>query len=436
MSTVLSRYWLGYYRWRAKGGGAIISRREVTIDGGRLWRWHEEMAQFGATARGGVNRPALGTADIEARRRLAELARERGFTVELDAYGNQFMRRGGVSAAPLSSGSHSDSQPTGGRFDGIFGVLAALEAVTAIDDAGVSTQHPVEAVVWTNEEGVRFMPHVMGSSVYAGQVGIEEILAATDNEGVSMAQAVDELRRAIPWAGTRELGAPLAAFLEAHIEQGPQLEAEQLQIGVVTGIQGMRDFQVDVFGEEAHSGTTARQARNDAFIEALDVVKALHAVFHGDDERVRFTIGKFQILPGAAAVVPSHVRFSIDFRHPDDAVLTTLGDRIGPICQSAVRQCDVRVAEVFRTSPTEFDAVVPGAVEQAAQRNNFPYKCMPSGASHDALNLVAFCPTGMLFVPCEKGISHNERESASPEDLAAGAQVLADALLILDRSTS
>ena len=279
------------------------STQIVEINAKRLWQRHLEMAELGATGRGGVNRAALTSADIQLHARMAEWARQLGFEVELDAYGNQFMRRAGTSSssAPLASGSHSDTQPTGGRFDGIFGVLAAFEALQSIEEAGLTTNHPLEAIIWNNEEGTRFEPTAFGSAVYVGQTALSDMLKATDKDGVTLADAVEELRRAIPWAATRHLGAPITAFVEAHIEQGPELEGEHLTIGVVTGIQGSRQFKIEVLGEEAHAGTTPRSRRQDAFADAVLAVNALHEVFNAFDDDVRFTIGQFDVWPGASA---------------------------------------------------------------------------------------------------------------------------------------
>jgi N-carbamoyl-L-amino-acid hydrolase len=247
-----------------------------------------------------------------------------------------------------------------------------------------------------------------------------------------MAAAVAALRAAIPWAGARTLGAPFAAFVESHIEQGPELEAAGLAIGVVTAIQGTRKYEVIVTGEEAHAGTTPERLRRDALFDAMRVAGALRELFHDPDDVVRFTIGRFDVFPGALAVVPGRVAFTIDFRHPDDAVLACLGDRVAATCRAAAERCAVAVTETRRAGATAFAGAVPAAIEAAARARGYGFRHMPSGAGHDARNVAALCPTGMVFVPCAGGISHNERESATPEDIARGAQVVADAMLILD----
>tara|TARA_Y100001960_G_C14756907_1_gene871778 strand:+ start:138 stop:1331 length:1194 start_codon:yes stop_codon:yes gene_type:complete len=393
-----------------------------------------EMAKLGATLRGGVNRPALTSTDIEVHVRLAEWARARKFSVEIDAYGNQFMRRSGSEGKlnAIASGSHSDTQPTGGRFDGISGVLSAVEALEVIDDARIETRHPLEAIIWNNEEGTRFNPTNLGSAVYVGSAPIDKMLAATDREGITMKEAVQNLRAAIPWARERELGAPLAAFIESHIEQGPDLEAENLNIGVVTAIQGTRKLEIEIIGDEAHAGTTPERMRRDAFVDALNVAGALRELFYDPDDIMRFTIGRFEVFPGALAVVPGRVFFTVDIRHPDNAIMARLGDQVEAVCIEAASRCEVRVVETRRADSTPFEGVVTEAVETASRIRGYTYKHMPSGAGHDARYVSEICPSGMVFVPCESGLSHNERENAKADDIARGAQVVTDALLILD----
>ena len=406
----------------------------LRVDLDRLWQRHIDMAKLGATERGGVNRAALTIPDVEVHWQLASWARKRNFLVEIDDYGNQFMRRAGSDphCPALVSGSHSDTQPTGGRFDGISGVLAAVEAMEVIDDAEICTRHPIEVVIWNNEEGTRFRPSEMGSSVYVGDTPIERMLAATDREGVSIETAVDALRTRVNWATVRQLGTPIAAYLELHIEQGPILENENIDIGIVTGIQGTRKFEIQVIGEEAHAGTTPERNRQDAFMDAVNIVNALREVFYDPEDKVRFTIGRFEVSPGSLAVVPGRVLFTIDFRHPDTAVLQTLGDQVAEVCKKTAIRCSTEVVETRSALPTSFEGMVQDVVEECAKQRAYSFKYLPSGAGHDARYMNSFCPSGMVFVPCHKGISHNEKEYASPESLAKGAQIIADSLLMLD----
>ncbi|MGH8703316.1 MAG: M20 family metallo-hydrolase [Burkholderiales bacterium] len=403
------------------------------VDQHRLWQRHMEMARIGAIPGNGVNRAAFSKEDIAARKVLISWARARNFTVAMDAIGNLFIRRAGSDprAAPVMTGSHMDSQPRGGRFDGIYGVLAALEALEAIEEAGATTRHPIELVAWSNEEGGRFAPCTMGSAVYTGARALGDFLEVKDNEGIALQDALAQTLAATPATEKRELNAPAAAYIEAHIEQGPLLEQEGRSIGVVTGIQGLRWFNIEVFGETAHAGTTPLGLRKDALREAITAINALHELTRDAGDTLRFTIGRMLITPNSPNSVPSHVMFSVDVRHPDPATITRLGDAIEPAVRKAVRHCPVRVTRTLCDDPCAFDPAVVDCVERAAQALKLAYRRMPSGASHDAMYMARVCPTGMIFVPCERGISHNEAENARPGDLAAGARVLTAALLEL-----
>jgi len=403
------------------------------VDEQRLWRRLMEMAQIGAIPGGGVNRAAFSQEDIAARRLLISWARAHRFAVAMDAIGNLFIRRAGTDAraAPVMTGSHMDSQPRGGRFDGIYGVLAGLEALEAMEQAGVKTRRPVELVAWSNEEGGRFPPCTMGSAVHTGARPLGDFLDVRDNEGVALADALAQTLAATPGAGMRELNAPAAAYIEAHIEQGPLLEQERKTIGVVTGIQGLRWFNVEFFGETAHAGTTPLAGRKDALREAIAAIEALHELTRDASDTVRFTIGRMLVEPNSPNSVASHVLFSVDVRHPDPATIARLGDAVEPTVRKAAKRCTVKVTPTLRDDPCAFDPTVVDCVERAAQALGLPQRRMPSGASHDAMYMARACRTGMIFVPCEKGISHNEAENARPEDLAAGARVLTAALLEL-----
>jgi N-carbamoyl-L-amino-acid hydrolase len=414
----------------AEGFGAAAAQ----VDERRLWQRHVDMARLGGTPRGGVRRLALGEEDNAARALLAHWAGERRFLVALDPIGNLFIRRPGTDAdaAPVLAGSHTDTQPSGGRFDGIYGVLAAFEALEAIEEAGIATRRPIEAVVWTGEEGgARFPIGTMGSSVFAGELPLEKALQDRDDAGVTVEEALRATRAALPGVAARPLGFPVAAFVEAHIEQGPELEAAAKTIGVVTSIQGARRFRIEIEGEDAHAGTTSRKRRRDALSAAVRMVAALERLFEDKDDVVRFTVGRFRVSPDAPAVVPGHAFFTIDFRHPDEAVLARLGDQVKPVCEANAGPCAVAVVETSRSRPVPFTSEVPDLVEAASNRLGLSSMRMISGAGHDAMRLARVAPTGMVFVPCERGISHSEVENAKPEDLAAGARVLAETLVEL-----
>jgi N-carbamoyl-L-amino-acid hydrolase len=403
------------------------------INAERLWQRHMQLAAIGATAGGGVHRLALSDEDIEAHRLIMSWADARGFATEVDEIGNMFIRRRGadLAAAPAASGSHTDTQPFGGRFDGAFGVLAAFEALEAFEDAGIETRRPVEAIIWNNEEGARFMPGLAGSAVYAGALGLEEMLAVIDGEGISMGSCVARLHEALGGAGRRSLGRPFHGFVEAHIEQGTVLEDAGEQMGIVTDIQGNRRFEVEVTGDAAHSGTTPRRRRRDAFIAACDIATALRPVFEDEDDIARFTIGIFDVYPGAKSVVPGKVTFFIDFRHPSAQALKELGDQVAVVSEANKGPCDVVVREVSSAAPEAFAPEIVDRVAASVARRGFKAREMISCAGHDARFAGLIAPAGMVFIPCKDGISHNEKESAEPADVAAGAQVVADVLFDL-----
>lgn len=408
---------------------------ENLLDDDRLWSRHMELARIGGLPGGGVNRQALTTEDARARALLIDWGREIGLTPELDRIGNLFLRYAGADpdAAPVVTGSHMDTQPAGGRFDGTFGVLAGLEALAALRAADWKPAHPVDLVVWNNEEGCRFPPTTMGSSVFVGELPAADALATTDEQGVRVADALrtsDEVLGPLP---SRSIGFPVHAFLEAHIEQGPVLEARKCPLGIVTGVQGLRWYHVDVYGQSGHAGTTPEHLRRDALVAAHRMLAALRAHFLGgpDHDDVRFTVGRFQVLPGAPNTIPGHVRFTIDFRHPDAERLQELGDAVAAICASHADPCEVSVDAAPASPPVAFDPTVIGVLDDAARAEGVEAVHLMSGATHDAMWLSKVAPTGMLFVPCAGGISHNEAESADAADLAVGARVLCRALRAL-----
>lgn len=397
----------------------------------RLWRRHADMAKLGGTPKGGVNRQALSAEDAAARNLLGSWAKARGFSIFTDAIGNLFVRREGSdpTALPVMSGSHMDSQPTGGRFDGMYGVLAAFEALEALEDAGVKTKRPVVAVAWTNEEGSRFQPGAMGSAVFAGHNDLDQMLQVKDWKGVVLKDALAETLKAAP-APMREgkPGFPLDGYVEAHIEQGPRLENEQKTIGVVTAIQGSRRYIVTTEGEEAHAGTTPRAARKDAFAAALRIAQAMYEATTDKDDMLRFTIGRVDVGPGSPNTVPGRTTFTIDMRHPVDAVLDAHEAKLKEIVAAKAAPCTSGIERVVAVPPTAFDPMVIDVVRAKTNALRLSNMDMPSGAGHDAMHIAHLCPTGMIFVPCERGISHNEIENATPQDLAAGARVLVEVL--------
>ena len=343
-----------------------------------------------------------------------------------DAAANLFLRLSGrePELPPVLVGSHIDTQPTGGKFDGAYGVIAALECVEAILAAEHRPRRSIEVVAWMNEEGSRFAPGMMGSAVFAGVRRLKEVEPVRDRAGISVREALDSVRGAEPDLPLRPLGFPVAAFLEAHIEQGVTLERSGTTIGIVTSIQGKRTFRVTVEGVESHAGTSQRAERRDALASAVDMVKALQAAIWDAADTVRFTIGQFTVSPNAPSVVPGRVEFSIDLRHDEGAIVRTLGDMIPEICDKARGPCDVSVRELLRDEPIVFPKTLRDRLGAAAGRLGFSHRELPSPAGHDSRYLSRHCPTAMLFIPCKDGISHNEAEAINPTDAEAGCASL------------
>ncbi|MGI9335430.1 MAG: M20 family metallo-hydrolase [Gammaproteobacteria bacterium] len=400
------------------------------VDQQRLWSRHMALAEIGATPAGGVNRQALSGEEIAARRLLTDWARSLELRPSSDAIANLFLRYEGteLDAAPVLTGSHIDSQPTGGKFDGTFGVLAGIEAIAAMRDAGFRPRRPIEIVAWTNEEGSRFAPGMMGSALFRGKRNLDDMLAVTDGAGISVAQSVEAVRAAETDIPLGQIGFPVSAYVEAHIEQGPVLEMEGKVVGIVTGIQGKRVFHVTVTGEENHAGTAPRSHRKDALVATTDMMHCLHAEMHDAEDIVKFTVGKLDVWPNAPSVVPARTHFSIDLRHPNAETLARLGDRIAPICSENKGRCEVEVRELSHDPPLDFPDAMQDVIRESAQRLGIPHMDLPSAAGHDARHLHYVCPTGMIFVPCAGGVSHRETESCTASDLYEGTRVLAETL--------
>ncbi len=401
----------------------------LRIDTDRLWASLMEMARIGATPGGGVGRIALTDLDRQARDMFVEWCEAAECSVRIDRMGNIFARREGSdpTLAPVMTGSHLDTQPLGGRFDGIFGVLAGLEAIRAMNDAGVITRAPVDVVVWTDEEGVRF-PGMLASGVFSGVYALEDALARTDSQGITMATALE----GIGYAGSEPVGDHLPqAFFEAHIEQGPILEAEGKSVGVVLGAQGQRCFRVTVTGEEGHAGTLPMGLRKDALLGAARMVDAINAVAFAHEPHPVITVGSLTVRPNSPNTIPGQTRFSIDSRHPDNAVLATVEQQMRDVCATIAAGAGLQLdfEPVSERASISFDTDCVRSIRAAAERLSIPHLDIYSGAGHDACNLALAVPTGMIFVPCERGISHNEQENARPEDLADGCSVLMHVLM-------
>ena len=407
---------------------APITALLAAVRSDRLWQAHMDMATLGATAKGGVRRLALTDVDNAARMRLIAQARNRGYEVFMDPAGNIFVRRAGrdTAAAPVMTGSHLDSQPTGGKFDGPLGVLAGMEVLYALDEAGIETERPVEVVSWTNEEGCRFIPGCMGSSCFASPQLLDDWELLSDHEGITVSQELQKLDAALSDVPRRPLGVPVAAYLEMHIEQGVVLENEKATVGVVSGIQGCRDFRVTISGTDSHAGTTPSAFRRDALKCAVHMLGVLYARMDMEGSDLRFTVGELNVLPNSSSVIPGRVTFLIDFRHPSQSALSEIGNEIREICLANAGQCEVTIEEIRWRAPVLFPESMKLMIQNAADRQGKASRTLLSGASHDAVHLHRCCPSGMIFIPCAGGISHNEAESADASDIHAGTQVLAE----------
>ncbi len=404
------------------------------IDASRLWASLMTLAKIGATPKGGVCRLALSDLDRQARDLFVRWAQEAGCTLRVDAIGNLFARREGTDPGlpAVATGSHIDTQPTGGKFDGNYGVLAGLEVLRTLDDHGIRTRAPLELCVWTNEEGSRFVPVMMGSGVYAGAFTLEHALSATDRDGTSVREAL----AAIGYAGQAPAaladGAPrFGAFFEAHIEQGPVLEDAGDVIGVVTGALGQRWYDVVVSGLEAHAGPTPMALRRDALQAALPLMQAVDAIARAEAPHARGTVGWVQVFPNSRNTIPGRVSFTVDFRHANDAGLARMDAALREAIAAvqAAGRVAVSIEPVVYFPPAPFDTTLVGHVREAAARQGFGHRDIVSGAGHDAVYVARTAPAAMIFVPCKDGISHNEVEDARPEHLAAGCQVLLEAML-------
>ena len=406
--------------------------RNLQVNGERLWASLMELAQIGATAKGGVCRLAASDLDAQARRLFIGWCEAAGCTVTVDRIGNIFARRPGRNRelSPVMTGSHLDTQPTGGRFDGAYGVMAGLELLRTLNDLGYETEAPIEVVAWTNEEGARFSPAMVGSGAFTGVFELDQALATADNNAPDLTLG-GELQR-IGFAGPEPVGGrPVAAYFEAHIEQGPILEAADLPIGVVTGAQGQRWYEITVTGQEAHAGPTPMPRRRDALVGAARMIDAVNRLGHAHAPHACATVGFVQVSPNSRNTIPGRVFFTVDFRHPEDAVLTRMDRDLREACAAAAatQQLEVEVKEFWYFPPTPFETRLVAAVRDAARAQGYAHQDIISGAGHDAVYMARVAPTAMIFVPCADGLSHNEVESATPADLAAGCNVLLHAIL-------
>jgi beta-ureidopropionase / N-carbamoyl-L-amino-acid hydrolase len=399
------------------------------VDGPRLWSRLMAMAEIGKCGETGVNRAAFSFQDRAARRLLYGWASELGFQASQDSIGNLFLRYPGQnsSLAPVLTGSHLDSQPSGGRFDGVYGVLAGLEAVAALANAGIRPARCIDVVAWSNEEGGRFAPGAMGSQVFAGARTLEEMLPSRDAAGTVLRDALAETLAELPEAAARGSAEPPPAYyLEAHIEQGPRLDRAGLAIGVVLGIQGCLWLEYQVAGVAAHAGTTPHEYRRDALEGAISLIGRLRDYCLERSPNCRFTVGRLSIDPNTPNTIPGRVTFTVDFRDADGPLFDQLSQSLRAM--RAAPPFETQVRELFHHPPELFPAEMVEAVAAAARAQDYTAMELVSGAFHDALFIANVCPAGMIFIRCRDGISHNPAEFAAPGDVTAGAQVLMAAL--------
>ncbi len=407
-----------------------INIDQLRINGERLWGSLMELAKIGATPKGGVCRLTLTDLDKQGRDLVTSWAREAGLAVTIDKIGNGFMRRAGRNNAlpPIVMGSHIDTQPTGGKFDGNYGVLSGLEVVRTLNDHGIETEAPIEVAFWTNEEGSRFVPVMMGSGVFAKAFTLEHAYAAKDTEGKSVQ---DELTR-IGYVGAQEPGDhPIGAYFEAHIEQGPVLEDNDKTIGVVQGVLGIRWFDCTVTGMEAHAGPTPMALRKDAMQVATHLMQEVVATALRHKPHGRGTVGMVHVHPNSRNVIPGRVKFSIDLRNATDALVDQMAEEVKAYAAQLAQKSGLGVQiELVSSYPAQaFHPDCVEAVGRAAQKLGYSHMPAVSGAGHDAVYMAWLAPAGMVFIPCKDGISHNEIESATPEHISAGCNVLLHAVL-------
>ena len=400
----------------------------LQINPERLWRSLMDLAQIGATAKGGVRRLTLTDTDRRGRDQFVSWCKDAGLSVEVDGIGNIFGRRAGAdpAALPVAMGSHLDSQPSGGKFDGAYGVMAGLEVVRTLNDAGIRTRAPIEVAAWTNEEGSRFVPTLMGSGVFAGVFPLEKILEEKDVDGISVRDAL----ASTGYAGKAQPH-KLGAYFEAHIEQGPVLEASGKIIGVVLGALGQRWFDLIVTGQDSHAGPTPMDTRKDALLAASRLVIEVNRIATTFPDYARGTVGFMQVKPNSRNVVPGEVRMTVDLRNAKDATLSAMAEELKRNLASIEKETRTEIAltQVVYFPPSEFAPDLVEGVREGSKAFGYTHQDIVSGAAHDAVYMSRIAPTAMVFVPCEGGISHNEIENARPEHIAAGCNVLLHAVL-------
>ncbi|QHM91883.1 M20 family metallo-hydrolase [Acetobacter pasteurianus] len=411
----------------------LAKNSNLRIDGNALWADLMETAQFGGTNKGGVRRLTLTKEDKLVRDWFMQTCQSLGCEVSYDSMGNLFARRPGQDndLPPITMGSHLDTQPTGGKFDGILGVLGGLAVLRTLHQSGYVTRHPIELINWTNEEGSRFSPPMMCSGVFAGIFTEAEVLEKRDRAGIRFGDELD----AIGYRGEEICGQhPISAYFELHIEQGPILEAEDKTIGIVTGIQGARWYEVTVRGKDAHAGSTPMTLRHDALVATAGMIEAVSKVAKAHGPSAVGTVGLIENRPNSSNVVPGEVFFTVDIRDPDDAVVLRMEQELKALMEKIAsdNKVTVDIVQIWDAPAVHFDPSCVDMVEQTTLEKGYTARRIVSGPGHDAGYLAHVAPTAMIFVPCKDGLSHNEEESILEEDAEKGANVLLGAILKAD----
>lgn len=406
------------------------SAGNIRIDGDRLWDSLMEMAKIGPGVAGGNNRQTLTDDDARGRELFRRWCEEAGMSMTLDRMGNMFMRHEGSDPDldPVYIGSHLDTQPTGGKYDGVLGVLSGLEVIRTIRDLGIATRRPIIVTNWTNEEGTRFAPAMLASGVFAGVLDEEYANSRLDAEGKSFGEELDR----IGWRGEETPGdRPIHAMFEYHIEQGPILEAENKQIGVVTHGQGLWWLQVTLTGKESHTGSTPMNMRVNAGLGMARITEAVHRIAMQHQPDAVGAIGQANVYPNSRNVIPGKAVFTIDFRSPDLEKLASMRAQLEAEAPQIAQDLGlgIEIEPVGHFDPVTFDERLVGLVRNAAERLGYSHMDIVSGAGHDACWINRVAPTVMIMCPCVDGLSHNEAEEISPEWAKAGADVLLHAVL-------
>ena len=404
------------------------------INSKRLQTWLADFATIGGTPNGGVHRLTLTDLDKQARDLFVSLAKKAGCSIKIDAMGNIFARRSGEDnrLSPVLIGSHIDSQPLGGKYDGIYGVLAALEVVYSLNDHNIKTDRPIDVVSWTNEEGSRFAPAMIGSAVFSGLTTLQDGWSCRDSEGNTIKQ---ELER-IGYAGNDNFSNyKIHASLELHIEQGPILENHNELIGIVTGALGQKWYDVEFTGMASHAGTTPMEVRQDALLGLAEAVLEVNTIGKNEKPEGRATVGMVKITPNSRNVISDKAWFSVEFRHPSEKGLQRMDQQLSEKVHQIAEKLNLTysIRPILSFPPLPFDKTCIEVVRKVAQNLNYPHRTMVSGAGHDSCNISKIAPTSMIFIPCIKGISHNEKEEIKPEWMSAGANVLLNAVKHLSK---